>query len=42
VSRRDGNTSGGKAKMSEIGLIDEVTIHQVGNTKGMSRTEISP
>jgi hypothetical protein len=34
--------SGGKAKMSEIGLTELVTIHQVGKTKGMASTQSRP
>ena len=41
-SRRAGSSGGGKAKMSLIGLTDDVTIHQVGNTNGTSSTHSSP
>jgi hypothetical protein len=33
---------GGKAKMSLMGLMEEVTIHQVGKTKGISSTHSNP
>src|SRR5438445_9013308 len=37
-----GKNCGGNTKMSLIGFSEDVSIHQVGNTKGISSTHSSP